>query len=56
MTEQKDDMKPGDEVPPGTDAAGPAPCPQCGGDGKVDGEECDLCRGTGEVEQPVGGG
>jgi DnaJ-class molecular chaperone len=50
------DEKPGDEVPPGTPSATPNLCDVCGGSGKVDGKRCDNCRGTGLVEQAVGGG
>ncbi len=58
MDEQKayDDMKPGDEAPPGEAAAGTGLCPECSGSGRVDGRECETCAGTGQVEQGVGGG
>ncbi|HYJ00323.1 MAG TPA: hypothetical protein VEX36_11700 [Thermoleophilaceae bacterium] len=56
MTQGPDDMKPGDEVPPGTEAAGPNLCPKCGGSGELEGSTCAHCSGTGEVEEPVGGG
>jgi DnaJ-class molecular chaperone len=56
MTEQRDQMKPGDEVPPGTNSAGPNLCPKCSGSGEIDGERCESCLGTGQVEEPVGGG
>ena len=48
--------KPGDEVPEDAPSAGANQCPECGGSGEVDGETCEACRGTGRVEEGVGGG
>jgi DnaJ-class molecular chaperone len=48
-------MRPGDEVPPGTQGAGEAICPVCAGSGKVDGRECENCSGTGKIIEGVGG-
>lgn len=49
-------MSPGDEVPKGTDNAGPNICATCGGSGKIDsGETCPTCEGTGVVMEAVGG-
>ena len=48
-------MNPGNEVPPGTVHPGEDPCPQCGGSGEKEGEECTDCGGTGKVTEPVGG-
>lgn len=45
----------GDEVPPGTPGAGENVCPDCGGTGQRDGEECATCGGTGVVTEAVGG-
>ena len=49
-------MAEGDEVPPGTESAAPNVCPRCDGSGEDDGGRCELCGGTGEVEEAVGGG
>ena len=49
-------MKPGDEAPPEEPAAAVNECPDCGGTGQRDGGTCDTCRGTGEVQEAVGGG
>ncbi len=54
--EEREDMKPGDEAPPGEPAAAANVCPACGGSGRVSGETCESCRGTGTVEEAVGGG
>ena len=55
MTDEN--MKPGDEAPPEEPAAGENTCEHCGGTGKhEDGSICPECRGTGVVEQAVGGG
>lgn len=51
-----DGEKPGDEVPPGTEGSGPNICPSCSGSGEVDGRRCENCRGTGRVQEAVGGG
>ena len=57
MTDQQQpDMAPGDEVPPSAPNAGEVPCPQCGGSGRNDDNECDNCSGTGKVVEAVGGG
>jgi DnaJ-class molecular chaperone len=50
------DMAPGDEVPPDTEASGEDVCPTCGGTGRVEGGECPECGGTGFVTEGVGGG
>ena len=52
----RDEMKPGDEAPPGEPSAGPGLCPDCDGHGERDGNTCATCQGTGQVEQGVGGG
>jgi hypothetical protein len=46
---------PGDEAEPGTPGTGDALCPACGGSGKIDGEPCDECEGSGRVVQGIGG-
>jgi hypothetical protein len=50
------DLKPGDEAEPGTPGAGEDLCETCGGSGKVDGNTCPECEGTGRVMRGIGGG
>lgn len=45
---------PGDEVAPGTDQTGKLPCDRCAGTGKLEGQACPVCGGTGEVVVNVG--
>jgi hypothetical protein len=52
----RDDMAPGDEVPPETAAAGENACPDCAGTGRADGGDCPTCGGTGRVTEAIGGG
>jgi DnaJ-class molecular chaperone len=44
-----------EEVPPGTTGSGENICRLCEGTGRVDGEECAECGGTGKVVTPIGG-
>jgi DnaJ-class molecular chaperone len=44
-----------DKVPPGTTSAGENICRKCEGSGKIDGEACPDCGGTGKVTEPIGG-
>ncbi len=48
-------MSPGDEAPPDSPGAGENVCPDCGGSGKVDGQTCDTCQGSGKVITGIGG-
>lgn len=50
-----DDMAPGDQAPPGTPGTGENICPKCEGTGKVDGETCQYCGGSGYVIEGIGG-
>jgi RecJ-like exonuclease len=50
------DLNPGDQAPPDQPAAGEDVCPDCGGDGTVDGRPCETCGGSGRVIEAVGGG
>ena len=50
------DMAPGDEAPADRNETAPDICPDCGGSGRSDGNECRTCSGTGEVQKAVGGG
>lgn len=47
---------PGDDAPPGTPGTGEAPCPECEGSGKVNGQPCRNCGGSGTVNKGVAGG
>jgi hypothetical protein len=49
-------MNPGDEALPGTPGTGEAPCPECGGSGKLEqGKPCPSCGGSGRIVQGIGG-
>jgi hypothetical protein len=56
MTSSSDELKPGDEAPPDEPSAGEDLCPECGGSGEKDGGTCEACRGTGRVQEAIGGG
>ena len=47
--------RPGDEVPPGTPGSGEDVCPRCKGAGKLNGQLCENCAGTGMITRAVGG-
>ena len=50
-------MKPGDEAPPQEPAAAENTCEHCSGKGThEDGTTCPVCRGTGVIQEAVGGG
>lgn len=42
-------------VPPKTPGAGENICRTCAGAGKIDGEACPDCGGTGKITEPLGG-
>jgi len=46
--------RPGDETPPGSPQSGEAPCGICKGTGRVEGERCEACDGSGRVTVIVG--
>jgi hypothetical protein len=48
-------MSPGDEAPAGTPGTGEDLCRACGGTGRVKGQECPECEGTGKVIVGIGG-
>jgi len=48
-------MAPGDQAPPGSPNAGENLCPKCRGTGKLNGQACEYCDGTGKVIEGVGG-
>ena len=49
-----DDENP-EAVPPETEGAGENVCRRCAGTGRVDGERCPECGGSGKVTTPIGG-
>ncbi|MGD9510502.1 MAG: hypothetical protein AB7I59_03895 [Geminicoccaceae bacterium] len=49
------ETKRGDEAEPGTPGTGEALCPVCSGSGRIDGETCQNCRGTGKIVDGIGG-
>lgn len=53
---EESQMAPGDEAPPGTPGTGDDVCGTCGGSGKISGNECEDCSGTGKVTVGIGGG
>ena len=55
-TNDDERMKPGDEAPAGTEGTGENLCPTCGGDGRLNGQPCPGCEGTGKVIEGIGGG
>jgi hypothetical protein len=46
---------PDDEELAQTPGAGENLCPDCSGSGRLDGDECRTCGGTGKVIEEVGG-
>jgi RecJ-like exonuclease len=48
-------MAPGDQAPPDSPNAGENLCPKCSGTGKLRGQTCEYCDGTGKVIEGVGG-
>lgn len=44
-----------DAVPPGTPDAAENTCRRCAGTGRIDGDDCPDCGGSGVVLTPVGG-
>jgi len=48
-------LSPGDEAPEGTPGTGLTVCRRCGGSGRVGGQACPECEGTGQVNVGIGG-
>jgi DnaJ-class molecular chaperone len=46
---------PGDEAPRGSAGSGEDVCPECHGSGKVQGQPCRNCGGSGRVTRAIGG-
>jgi DnaJ-class molecular chaperone len=55
MTEQDPTLRPGDQAKPGTSNTGENLCPDCSGSGKLEGQTCQTCQGTGRVTEGIGG-
>lgn len=53
--QESDRLNPGDVAPPGTPGTGEDICPDCNGDGRLDGESCPACGGSGKVIVGIGG-
>jgi RecJ-like exonuclease len=58
VTDDRDEerLEPGDEAPPEEPSAAENVCPVCEGSGKVDGDECSNCGGSGRIVEALGGG
>jgi hypothetical protein len=52
----REDMAPGDELPPEQPPAGDDQCPDCHGSGRLDDGTCPTCGGSGRITEAVGGG
>ena len=48
-------LNPGDVAPTGTPETGETLCRDCSGNGKINGEPCETCGGTGIVVEGIGG-
>lgn len=48
-------MQPGDQAPPGTPGTGENVCRECAGTGRLRGQPCPNCGGSGYVIEGVGG-
>ncbi len=52
---QDQPLRSGDDAPAGTPGTGEVVCPECDGRGRINGQRCENCGGTGRVVQAVGG-
>ena len=52
---ERPQLNPGDEATPGTPGTAEDICPDCHGDGRVDGKPCATCGGSGRVVRGIGG-
>ncbi len=50
------DLNPGDEAAPGTPGTGENLCRRCDGSGEQEGAPCPECGGTGKVIEGLAGG
>jgi len=51
----REQLRPGDEAPPGAPGSGEDVCPSCGGSGRKGGAACPTCGGTGRITEGIGG-
>ena len=55
QTKDRTATRPGDEAPPGTPGTDEDVCPDCHGNGKIQGVPCEKCSGTGRITRVIGG-
>jgi RecJ-like exonuclease len=48
-------IAPGDQAVPGTPGTGENICPDCKGTGRLDGAPCPTCGGSGKIIEGIGG-
>ncbi|MCA6113575.1 hypothetical protein J6524_01340 [Bradyrhizobium sp. WSM 1738] len=48
-------LNPGDEAPRGTPGTGEDICPECHGNGRINGAPCPNCGGGGTINRAIGG-
>jgi hypothetical protein len=53
--QESDRLNPGDVAPPGTPGTGEDICPDCNGNGRLEGKSCPTCGGSGKVIAGIGG-
>jgi DnaJ-class molecular chaperone len=46
---------PGDEAAPGTPGTAEDVCPACHGSGRLQGQQCEKCGGSGRITRGIGG-
>jgi len=56
MSDNDNNLSPGDEAASGAPGAGENLCRDCNGSGRVEGGHCPTCDGTGKVIEGIGGG
>jgi RecJ-like exonuclease len=56
MQQDKPALNPGDLAEPGTPGTGEDVCSECKGSGQIDSAPCPACGGTGKVIEGIGGG
>jgi RecJ-like exonuclease len=47
---------PGDQAVAGTPGTGENICPDCAGTGRIQGQPCKACDGSGKIIEGIGGG
>lgn len=52
---QSDPYGPGGEASADQEGMGEDVCDACSGSGNIDGQQCQVCGGTGKVVEPVSG-